>query len=61
MFCDVNINRIYQKYFFFKHDDSYSGPPILSASAERLSRQGIYLMDNGRVSGFNNFINCIKI
>ncbi|XP_066931581.1 protein transport protein Sec24A-like isoform X1 [Clytia hemisphaerica] len=30
------------------HDESYAGPSILSASAERLSRQGIYLMDNGR-------------
>jgi len=35
---------------FSQHDDSYTGPPIVSASAERLSRQGIYLMDNGKVS-----------
>jgi len=41
--------RLYPVHELFEpHDDSYNGPPILSASAERLSRQGIYLMDNGR-------------
>lgn len=45
--------RLYPKLYpihdlMEQHDDGYQGPPILSASAERLSRQGIYLLDNGR-------------
>uniref|UniRef100_T2MH92 Protein transport protein Sec24A n=1 Tax=Hydra vulgaris TaxID=6087 RepID=T2MH92_HYDVU len=39
--------RLYSALDFLEeHDEIYSGPPILHASAERLSRQGVYILDN---------------